>query len=79
MINDATTDIKRYHFSRIDQIEEEEEAKTEQDILAQHELKVMELIDWIGRMIEVPGVPVEKKDYRENNLFVKVIDQVEKG
>ena len=78
-INDLTTDFKTYHFSLIDQIEEEEEAKAEQDILTQHELKVMELIDRIGKIIEVPGVPVEKKDNKENNLLSKRIDQVERG
>ena len=69
MINDVTTDFKTYHFSIIDLIEEEEEAKAEQDILTRHELKVMELIDRIGKIIEVPGVPVEKKDNKENNLL----------
>ena len=36
MINDVTTDFKTYHFSIIDQIEEEEGVKAEQDILYQH-------------------------------------------
>ena len=51
MINDVTTDFKTYHFSIVDQIEEEEEAKVEQDILTQHELKVMDLIDRIGKIV----------------------------
>ena len=40
MINDVTSDFKTYHSSIVDQIEEEEEAKAEQDILTQHDLKV---------------------------------------
>ena len=79
MINDVTTDLKTYHFTLIDQIEDEEEAKAEQDILTQHELKVMELICRIGKIIEVRGVPVEKKNIKESNLLRKRIDQVEKG
>ena len=79
MINDVTSDFKTYHFSIVDQIEEEEEAKAEQDILTQHELKVMDLIDRIGKIIEVPGVPVEMKDNRESNILRKRIDQAEKG
>ena len=47
--------------------------------MTQHKLKVMELIDRIGKIIEVPGVPVEKKGNKENNLLRKRIDQVEKG
>ena len=79
MINDVTTDFKTYHFSIFDQIEGEEEAKEEQDILTQHELKVMELIDRIGKIIEISGVPVEKKDNKKNNLLHKRINQVERG
>ena len=31
MIKDVTTDFKSYHFSIVDQIEDEEEAKAEQE------------------------------------------------
>ena len=80
MINDVTADFRTYHFSIVDQIEdEEEEAKTEQEVSTEHELKVMELIDCTGKVIEVPSVPVEKKDNKENNILLKRIDQVEKG
>ena len=78
MINDVTTDFKTYHFSIVDQIEEEKESKAEQDILTQHKLKVMELIDRIGKTVQVPIVPVEK-DNKENQLLRKRIDQHEKG
>ena len=68
MINDVTSDFKTSHFSIVDQIDEEEEAKAEQDILTQQELKVMDLIDGIGKMNEVPSVSVEKKGNRESNI-----------
>ena len=40
MINDVTADFKAYHFSIVDQITDEEEARAEQEILTEHELKV---------------------------------------
>ena len=61
MINDVTTDFKAYHFSIVDQITDEEDARAEQEILTEHELKVMNLIDRVGKIIEVPG-SVEKED-----------------
>ena len=44
MINDVTTDFKAYHFSIVDQITDEEQASAEQEILTEHELKVMNLL-----------------------------------
>ena len=41
MINNITADFKAYHFSIVDQIADEEEASAEQEILTEHELKVM--------------------------------------
>ena len=43
MINDVTAYFKAYHFSIVDQIAEEEDARAEQEILTEHELKVMNL------------------------------------
>ena len=76
MINDVTADFKTYHFSIVDQIEEEEgEVKAEQEILMEHELKVMDLIDRIGKIIAIPG-PVQNK---ENDILRKRMDLVEKS
>ena len=62
MINDVTAVFKAYNFSIIDQITDEEEARVEKEILTEHELKVMDLIDRIGKIIEVPGSAGRKED-----------------
>ena len=59
MISDVTADFKTYNFSNVDQITDEEEARAEQEILTEHKLKVMNLIDRIGKIVKVPG-SVEK-------------------
>ena len=56
LITDVSADFKAYHFALIDQIESEEEATAEQDVLSQYELKVMNLIDRIAKIVEVPEV-----------------------
>ena len=77
IINDVTTDFKTYHSSIVEQIEEEEEAKVEQDILTKHELKVMELINRIGKIVDVPLQG--ERGNKESQLFRKRMDQLEKG
>ena len=78
MINDVTADFKAYHFSIVDQITEEEDARAEQEILTEHELKVMNLIDRIGKIIEVPG-SVGKKEDKGKIILRKRMDRVEKS
>ena len=34
-----------YHFTIVDQLEDNKEAKTKQEVLDEHEVKVLELID----------------------------------
>ena len=75
MVGDVSAEFKSYHFSIVDQIEEEEEAKGEQKLLTEHELKVMLLIDRLGKIIEVPG-PAEGRD---NEVLRKRIERVEKS
>ena len=78
MTNDGTTDFKTYHFSLVNQTEDEE-AKAEQDVLTQHQLKDADVIDCFENLIERPSVPAEKKDNKRKVLLPKRIDQVERG
>ena len=55
MISDVTADFKTYHFSIVNQITDEDEARGEQEILTEHELKVINLIDWIGKIVGALG------------------------
>lgn len=55
MFSDVTRDFKAYHFSIVDQITDETDAQAEQEILTEHELKVMNIVDRIGKIIEVHG------------------------
>ena len=54
LLSSVTTDFKNYHFTLIDSIENEEEAQAEQAILQEHELKVMELVDRLGKLMVTP-------------------------
>ena len=73
MINDITTNFKAYHFSIVNQIAEEEDARAEQEKLTEHELKVMNLIDWLGKIIGVPS-SVEKNEDKEKIILCNRID-----
>ena len=73
MMNDVTADFKTYHFNITDQKEDEEEAKAEQEILTEHELKVMYLIDCFAKIIAILS-PIENK---KNHVLRKRIDRVE--
>ena len=48
LLSNVTADSKNYHFTLVDSIENEEEAKAEQEILQEHELKGIELVDRLG-------------------------------
>ena len=73
MINDVTADFKAYYFSIVDQIAEEEDEKAEQEILTEHKLKVMNLIDRLGKIIGVPG-SVGKNEDKEKIILRKRVD-----
>ena len=62
--------------SIVDQITDEEEGSAEQEILTEHELKIMKLIDQIGKIIDVRG-SVGKKEDKEKIILRKRIDGVE--
>ena len=72
----VTADFKNYHFTLIDSIENEEEAKTEQLVLQEHELKIMELVDRLGKLIVAPS---KAKPMTELDLLRKRVGQVEKS
>ena len=76
LIGTITSDFKKFHFTLVDSIEEEEEARAEQTVLHDHELKVMDLIDRLGRLV---AVPQKNKPMTALDLLRKRIDQVEKN
>ena len=54
MLSDASNDFKMYHFAIVDKLERHMEEAAEQEILDQHETKVMELVDRIGELVKKP-------------------------
>ena len=52
LLSDVSNDFKTCHFAILDQLESDEDAEIEQETLDQHELKVMELIDCFGKLVE---------------------------
>ena len=76
LLGDVSTDFNNYHFTVVEALENEDDVKAEQEILDEHELSVMELVDRLERVIEVPP---KDKPRTENELLRKRIDQVEKG
>ena len=55
LTGDVSNDIKEFHFAIVDQLENGEDAETEQETLDQHELKVIELVDCIAELVEEPS------------------------
>ena len=62
-----SNDFKTYHFAIVDQLKNDEEAEEEQRVLDDHQLKVMELIDRIGELIEEP---MQTKDGSDNDYVL---------
>ena len=49
LLSDVSNDFKTYHFAIVDQLQDDEGAETQHEVLLDDpELKVMELIDCIG-------------------------------
>ena len=76
LLGSITSDFKKFHFTLVDAIEEEEEARAEQTVLQDHELKVMDLVDRLGRLV---AVPQRSKPLTALDLLRKRIDQAEKS
>ena len=57
LLSSVTADFKKYHFTLVDSIEGDEEAQREQATLHDHELKVMELVDRLGKLMAIPQKP----------------------
>ena len=64
MLSDVSNDFKSYHFAIVDQLNNDEEAVSKQQVLDDHELKVMELIDHFGELI---GEPSQTSDGSDND------------
>ena len=75
LLSDVSADFKNYHFTILDQIEDEEDVEAEQEILDDHELKVMDLVDCLGRLVEIP---FQAKPIAVIDLIRKRVDHVEK-
>ena len=54
LLGNVSNDFKMYHYAIVDQLEGDAEEAAEQEILDQHETKVMEIIDRIGELIGEP-------------------------
>ena len=54
LLSSVTSDFKGYHLTLIDSIENEDEVKAEQAILQDHELKVMDLVDRLAKLMVGP-------------------------
>ena len=76
LLSSVTVDFKNYHFTLIDSIENDDEAKSEQVVLQEHELKTMELVDRLGKLMVTP---CKAKPMTELDLLRKRVDQVEKS
>ena len=76
LLSSVTTDFKNYHFTLVDSTEDDEEAQREQATLPEHELKVMELVHCLGKLMAIPH---KSKPMTEFDLFCKQINLVEKS
>ena len=76
LLTSVTTGFKNNHFTLTDLIEDEDEAKTEQGILQEHEFKVMDLVDHLGKLMHLPH---KIKPITALDLPSKLVDQVEKS
>ena len=56
--------FRTYHLVIVDQLDNDEEAESEQEVLHDHELNIMKLINCIGKLV---GEPSRKKDDSDNN------------
>ena len=74
LLSSVTTDFMSYPFTLIDSSENEDDAKVEQAILQEDKLKIMDLVDGLGRLMTVPP---KENPITELELPSKKIDQVE--
>ena len=65
LLSSATVDLKNYHFMLVYSIEDNEEAQREQATLHELELKVMELVDRLGKLMAIPQTtkPMMEHDF----------------
>ena len=68
LIADVSADFKNYHFAKADALENEDDVKAEQEVLDHHDLNVMELVDRLGTLVEVP---LKTKPTTESELLRK--------
>ena len=80
LLCDATAEFKNHHFAIVDQIKNDDDVKAEQEILDDHELRVMDLIDRPRQLVEVPPPPAPPspvKPIASIELLRRRIDDVE--
>ena len=61
----VSNDFKIYHLAMVDQLDDDDEVESEQRVLDDHELKVMELI---GSVLELIGKPSQSKTDPKTDL-----------
>ena len=66
LLSDLNNDFKEYHFTITDQLENDDDVQAEKETLDQHELKVMELIDIISKLVGEPSQTKECSDKVKN-------------
>ena len=76
LLGDVSIDFKTYHHTIVDQIEDDEEAKKEQETLERHEIQVMDLIDRLSQLMDIPA---PAKPIAGRDLLRKGIDRIEKS
>ena len=76
LVGDVSLDFKTYHHTIVNQIEDDEEAKKEQETLERHEMQVMDLIDRLSQLVDLP---MPTKPIAEKDLLRKRINHVEKA
>ena len=67
LLSDLSNNFKTYHFTVVNQLQDNEEVVSEQEVLDDHGLKVMKLVDCIGELI---GEPSQTKTVSGTDLLV---------
>ena len=63
LLSDLSNGFKTYHFTIVDQLQDDEEAVSVQGVLEDHKLKLMEFIDCIEELAAEPSQTKEGLDH----------------
>ena len=76
LLGKVTADFKQFQFALVDTMEDNEETRAEQVALQDHELKVMDLVDQLGRLV---AVPKKSKPMTVLDFLRKRVEKAEKS